>query len=693
MRSQKRQRLPEAASSLPGARECLDRRESKTGAILSPKRAFGLYEEVAYQVDPNIHSKMHEVFRMPNGCWWRLPSGMLHTISAYLTVSDVYATRRVSKSWHLVLTTTACATLGPIYLNKLLLPHVGTFHSLRVLDVGPTFRRIRLDTFLKHIVPLTKLQCLLIQGHHNNYATWLSDRGMYHISRILSLRRLHVAGCSVPGRGFGPAGIRSLASLPNLRMLDLSGCESYADPSLWGNLNSTIFTEVSLLTKLTSLNLSGTNATETDIQGLVTLRGLQELILPERVTERTVVSLTALECLRCLDLRETPLSLVRLSKVFFRTLPLCVVLKRFWKHHPPRHHLFLKGPLAATFWNLDTFYCPPTSHWQRNFKDIGRFVSAYLTVPELLVARVCKVWQEGLTLAVCATLGLFFLNSDSTLARNIGKFSNLQVLDVKARGSCDNHDVFLGTIGHLTQLRALQFVLRGSVLTDSGLLHLTRLTSLERLHLVECCFEGFGPAGLGHLAKLPHLQMLDLTRSFGTHDQDQPCHILFQEVCELTGLTCLNLSGCTACETNIQTLVDLTRLQELTLHECRGATNRSVHNIVLLTSLRRLNVTGCSLLSADTCAYFREVRPDCVLITDGRALIFPALRTCFPEPRHPLAAAPLNLTSFYPLPLLNSTWEDSTDDEDDDEFPPSPPTFGINRSSCTSSLNMLVGGA
>ncbi|MEC7839151.1 MAG: hypothetical protein VX777_03830, partial [Chlamydiota bacterium] len=137
---------------------------------------------------------------------------------------------------------------------------------------------------------------------------------------------------------------------------------------------------------------------------------------------------------------------------------------------------------------------------------------------------------------------------------------------------------------HLPELN--QLLIRSAIITDAGLVHISKLTSLNSLDLSDC--QQITDAGLEHLSKLTSLKSLDLLF----------CTVItgagLEHLSKLLSLKSLGLSlNGSITEAGLAHLSKLTSLELLVLSNSEEITDAGLAHLSKLPLLESLNLSNC----------------------------------------------------------------------------------------------------
>jgi Leucine-rich repeat (LRR) protein len=315
-----------------------------------------------------------------------------------------------------------------------------------------------------------------------------TDAALVGLGRIRGLRELHLF-CSTE---ITDAGLAHLADSSKLEVLTLAGCDQVTDKGI---------SHLTGLEKLTRLDLMGT-----------------------KVTDRGLAGLAATRSLRHLDLSSATIS--------EDGLELILNMKHL-------QSLALGRPTAdpAAFAKLST-------------------------LPELRALKLARLTDAHLE----ALAGLT-------------RLTDLELSD------CERiSDAGLEHLSSMVNLRELGLENCKQV-SDAGLAHLAGLAELRGLAMTGSRIKG---PGLAHLDRMRNLRTLILGHPTedGTLSDEGLCHLA-----RLTSLNRLDVEGCSAItDGGVSKLASLANLSELNLHGCRRISNASLATLKQLPLLTKVGI-------------------------------------------------------------------------------------------------------
>jgi beta-lactamase regulating signal transducer with metallopeptidase domain len=173
--------------------------------------------------------------------------------------------------------------------------------------------------------------------------------------------------------------------------------------------------------------------------------------------------------------------------------------------------------------------------------------------------------------------------------------SSLEYLGVPYRIT----DKVMAHIAALTSLKGITFPGGGRGVTNAGLRHLSKLTSLEEVYLAG---ERMGDAGLAHLRDLPRLKYLAVYGSGFTdkglvHVKDIPSLRILSFHESLPRITDAGLAH----------IADMPNLELLCLHGIKDITDDGIAHLTRMRSLRKLEI-GSSQITDKGLAYLSQIK-------------------------------------------------------------------------------------
>lgn len=336
--------------------------------------------------------------------------------------------------------------------------------------------------------------------------TQVTDAAMPALAkRSATLTRLELADTDV-----GPVGVRALAPLVALRVLDL-GATAVTDDALVVlegfeqleslSLANTVTSDAGLehlrkLARLTSLNLSETRITDAGLAGLESATHLEALLLSSTaITDVTGKRLAPLKALRLLDLGET-----KVTNETARVVGTLVALEELSlsKTDIDDFGVSAMRPLVA----LRLLDLEKTQVSSTSLSVIGGFVklrSLDLSSDLLHDAKFADL--SSLTELDTLRVANSFLSSDAL--RELPNAARLKTLDLSGLPVTDVEAQWLAKNAPRLELLKLNFTKVG----DSGLEALSALTELRRIDLGR---SALSDRGLASLLRAPKLVSLDL---------------------------------------------------------------------------------------------------------------------------------------------------------------------------------------
>ena len=141
----------------------------------------------------------------------------------------------------------------------------------------------------------------------------IGDEGAAHLRGLVDLEKLDLEDGNLT-----PDGAQSLAMLPKLRVLSLRNCVLVDD---------SVVVAVAKSPNLTELDLHGTKVSDRAVAKLAKAPRINSLILPEGITDKSVVILASMKSLEVLDIWSTEITLEG-AKALWAALPTCRVIVR-----------------------------------------------------------------------------------------------------------------------------------------------------------------------------------------------------------------------------------------------------------------------------------------------------------------------------------------------------------------------------
>ncbi len=339
------------------------------------------------------------------------------------------------------------------------------------------------DADLVSLVPLDVVDTLLLDDNP------ISDIGLATLAQFKHVRQLWVSGELITGPGL--VSLKRLTSLETLWLTDTRAID-------------TDLLHLAELPRLRVLNLSGMKFTANASKHLRALESLEELIVDSGALSDS-------------DLKEIQDANPRLSIILSQKRALAAVRgrERSERRLPQGYHrglemrcassTVIENPLVSVFGDV-------------YFEQAEALEFANKTV------RLPRHWQELKTLkTISLDRSLVSSNDLAELGRlpmlrelrmrearipedafvHLGKLTNLESLSLGGYGT-EIHDTALEHIKKLHNLKQLD--LSRTKITDSGMVHLQQLHRLEQLSLREVAIDG----GISRLGQLPNLRELDL---------------------------------------------------------------------------------------------------------------------------------------------------------------------------------------
>lgn len=396
---------------------------------------------------------------------------------------------------------------------------------------GPIFNpgagsRLDANDELRALTGLRSLQKLHFSLHFLTNIN-VQDKGLAHLSSLTNLRELRLAQTRVKGT--------ALAPFVNLRRLDLnyssfddSGMSSLAHMKQLERLSvrDTLVTDAGLrhlagLTNLVSLDLYGAKITDAGVKHLANLKKLQQLnLLGATITDEGLETLASLPELRELNLYRSPITNAGLAK-----------LQRLKK-------------LAS----LDVRY-----------------------------TRVTRSGADELRQALPQAAIQFQDASPQVVSAEVRRSKPTNTTD-------DAIAAWIAKLGGKAELRGEALVsinLAGTPVSDTQILHLTGLRSLESLNLAST---EIGDLGIEALVKLPALKRLDISQTLVTRKG-------ILQVLALRNLEAVGLASLAVDDSYLPSIAQLTSLREVNL-SYTDVTDAGLAALQSLPLLESLNLTA-----------------------------------------------------------------------------------------------------
>jgi len=406
------------------------------------------------------------------------------------------------------------------------LAHISGLKSLKKLKIisasmtEPATRSQQVaDAGLGEIAKLKSLEVLWLSGR-------FTDDGLHHLAGLTSLREMYLHSVNVRGPG-----LAHLAKLPSLRYLDFKGnnCGDAGPAHLksarslrklvlgWSQITDAGLAHLSHLAELEELDLHKNPITNDGLTHLKSMRSLKELNLSgTQVTEGGLVHLKeikSLESLTGLSVSDKGLAdLSELSKL--RCLRIGGTITDAGLRHLAElqslEELELRGggitdagmshiAKLTNLRDLKFYGCPITDEGLAKLRTLKSLRKLLLRVTNITISGLNHVnAMPHLTELTVYGLGKGGPSLD------ISRLTELRSLSLRSTSAVRDED--LVSIGKLGGLRHLQ--IRGPI-TDAGMTHLARLTSLHWLsvdttnHLTD--------KALSHLANMKQLDDLRIS--------------------------------------------------------------------------------------------------------------------------------------------------------------------------------------
>jgi WD40 repeat protein/serine/threonine protein kinase/Leucine-rich repeat (LRR) protein len=445
------------------------------------------------------------------------------------------------------------------------------------------------DGALKHLKNLAKLRML----HAGNLTT---DNGLKHLGELHDLESLDLVTTQVTGSGFvhlhglakledlnlngspiSDEGLRQLRGIPNLKELILESPQ---------------VTEAGLAhlkdLPLTKLIVARMQVTDAGVEHVASLKQLQSLDLTDnKITDTGLEHLESLENLQELYINGTKVTAAGVARLQ-KALPDCEIV---WDGDDDPH-------LALAFWMFGrggsvSVEVPNDPRWDKH-KELRSI--------DELPDKPFSIHDADLRQGESTT--------DAVLARFGELASGIQVRSVDLSGTAIT-DAGLTHLARVTSLEELG--LSSTFVTDAGLIHLREMKNLKRLSLDGIKITGDGVKYLAELSSLEYLAMsTDLQRdrelehlgriTWLTSLSLNHGRISDLGLRHLSGLTNLEHLGISATELTDAGLEHLTvhrNLQTLVLFRVRLGDEGAEH-LAKITSLTQLSLDGGNLPSPRT---------------------------------------------------------------------------------------------
>ncbi|MEO2020164.1 MAG: hypothetical protein ABGZ53_38020 [Fuerstiella sp.] len=222
--------------------------------------------------------------------------------------------------------------------------------------------------------------------------------------------------------------------------------------------------------------------------------------------------------------------------------------------------------------------------------------------------------QTGLTSLIInnakiGDAGLLSLSAESMASLKQLMLTNLPATDkgmscLAVMPGCDDVELFglkisddgLQPFSNLPALRRLCLQNCGNI-TGTGLSSLSTLSELRELDLRGTVLSEDGMLELGHLVQL-ELLLLD---AVNTTDKG------LAQVAGITALKTFGFTDAPVTDDGLAHLASLQRLEELNISECKQITNDGLLHLAKLKSLKRLSLMECPMLTGDGMVHFEAM--------------------------------------------------------------------------------------
>jgi len=373
--------------------------------------------------------------------------------------------------------------------------------------------------------------------------TGLTDAGFKHLAQLQNLRYLKIQ----MGMIWGP-GLAELARLPRLERL-----------CLWGRtgLSNRHIRNLEGLIRLKSLTLRGTDyrLTDTDLESIGRLTGLEELYLIQIATNFTAAGIAHLK------------SLTNLRKVGFASTQISDAGVR---------HL-------AALPNLEAI--EGLQFNSENTKNLASFEN-------LKSLKVSLEVPQG--------------QSAPTDISNIAGLKNLEELIIDGRQLSDED---LSCIESLSSLKKLSFM--GQVVTDKATASIGKLKQLEYFKLY---LSSVTKSGLNQLGGLTNLRVLDVSVHPNSRASAEQVRL---DLSGLTNLNTLELSGFSLQDADLMSLAGLNNLEWLRLQN-ESLSEDSLQHLKNLSGLKTLYINKVSCPTGSGLEYLAGLNKLTSMTLQGR---------------------------------------------------------------------------
>jgi|GEM_PF-1584377 len=482
-------------------------------------------------------------------------------------------------------------------LNTLTLQQVpditdaGVEHLTRI----PSLRRLHLfdvdigDEGLAHIAKLTALEELALT--HTN----ITDAGLENLKGLSTLRGLHLNHNQI-----SDAGLICLKSLTKIETLALRGTQ-VSDAGLqhlrpltslkFLDLSKTQVTDAGMehlkqLPSLSHLLLSETAITAAAMKHLKQLPSLSQLILDgTKTTDAGVEDLQEMSRLEMLDLWGTQISSDALEKLR-KLLPNCRIIagRASGSDRGVSEGRVVHFPADRSLGRLMVRDEGAYVHWNEGWEPLGDARgTVHVPVGKQLRLEVSREAAKDLSpLANLKPDDLYYVMLWRTQARDdaLKHLAHLTGLQVLDARYTLVTDDGLKHLNALTSLKILR--LGGTQIGDAALANIKGMTSLESLNI--------GPTlitdeGMAHIAHLRSLRTLNLHNNADVSDAG------LAHLKDLTSLKWLSLCGTRISYRGLAHLSKLTKMEHLNLSDT-DITDRGLAHLSRMRSLKYLRMDG-----------------------------------------------------------------------------------------------------
>jgi Leucine-rich repeat (LRR) protein len=384
--------------------------------------------------------------------------------------------------------------------------------------------------------------------------------------------------------------VHDLAALEQLRPDDLYSINCPSMPPGQGPASYKLMQHITHLTGLKYLSLRKNSVSDTDLQYITSLRSLEYLDLPDRITDAGLVHVAGLPSLKGLYIgcmggsgksQITDRGLLHISGM------------------SSLEELYLRGEYMSDKGLEHLINLPKLKYlalYGSGFTDAGCVHIKEMPSLRILTfhENLCRISDAGLVhIAQMPKLEILCLHgmkniTDAGIAY-LTKMSSLHKLNIASSQVTDRG------LEHLSQIKTLEHMelpqdQRG--ITDRGLEHLSRLSNLEHLSISRIHFkdpkrnkEYYTDKGLEYLSRCSKLEELNIG-SIGITDTGM------EYIAKLTGLKSLLLIGCdNITDAGFAKLTALKSLERLNAFN-NNVTIAGLNHLGSLSNLKRMHITG-----------------------------------------------------------------------------------------------------